>query len=314
MKAFVLYLLFAMMSIFSTCAKTVQTWIENRELCDTVFNVAVADDYRSLSVEVCGSMNGLRDCRGMNRQLWYVELTSNLGEARRFTVGWGNDNHGDIDDARFLCIDGVGPEPVKFVKGVNTYGGDNTLFVTVDRENKAQVFVGSDALMFVGEVPIAGSVTQVTLGVTGRMDLDVMWVGVDVRPQLESGLDKDVLQLVKNLTGGPAGLWKYLDRDNDIDYARMGGHYQLAILPSEDTRGEYLIIYMEGGEVNAGEWKQGMIKGRMTETRFAGRYELMWYDVNGDTVDDESSAIVDGDVITFNFPLHYTQLRYSRTE
>lgn len=292
-------------------AESVRRWIDSRILSDTCVVADVPGAYNRLTVEVNGSMKDLKDCAGRNAQSWGLSFETTAGCSHDITVGWGNDNKGDVDDRRYLCIEGVETTPVKFYKDVNVYGGDNTLIIDVDDKGVAAVYIGDDKMTYVGSIILPGDVERINLRVSGTMDLDMMCVESEVSPCLDSGLSHEEILARTSRVYGPIGVWSYLDRDNDADYARPGGTYSLAIIPGTVT-GEYVILYMDGAGVNRSQWQEGMIKGRLRETQFAGRYDLLWYDAMMEKVDDEASATVSGDVITFFFPLHYSQLRYSR--
>ncbi len=107
------------------------------------------------------------------------------------------------------------------------------------------------------------------------------------------------------------GFWKYLDRQNNPRYARLGGTYTLAVVADGD--GGYDIIYLSGADVYADRWDEGMIKGHLRPTRFEGHYDLEWVDSTFGVHDRELSAQLDASgILTLNFPLLKTQIRLSR--
>lgn len=105
-----------------------------------------------------------------------------------------------------------------------------------------------------------------------------------------------------------ATYWDYYDRENDPDYARMGGRYRLATVPCP---GGYYIAYVAGGEVNSDFWKPGMVKGTMKLSPL-GDYDLTWVTSMGQQMTQDLSARIEGDLLTLEFPLYRTRLRFVR--
>lgn len=119
--------------------------------------------------------------------------------------------------------------------------------------------------------------------------------------------------LITAASGDPlTGYWEYLDRDNDPDRARPGGRYSLAVIPAGPT-GNYDIIYLGGAQVNAGQWLTGMIKGRLSATPFMDHYTLTWYDAMcQDVVSELHADLTRPAILTLNFPLMRTSMRFAR--
>ncbi|MGM9803592.1 MAG: hypothetical protein ACI308_05380 [Muribaculaceae bacterium] len=108
------------------------------------------------------------------------------------------------------------------------------------------------------------------------------------------------------------GYWSYLDRDVDENRLRLGGRYTLALVANGNG---YDIIYVKGASVNSSRWKPGMIKGKLTKTRFQGQYDLIWYDAECKPfITDVHATMTDGAVLTLHFPLYKSQLRLSKNE
>ena len=108
------------------------------------------------------------------------------------------------------------------------------------------------------------------------------------------------------------GIWQYLDRIIDEKQLKLGGRYKLALIA---TPSGYDIIYISGAEVNATKWQTGMIKGRLIKTPFPNNYDLIWYDALFAPFSTDVNATIDGSsIITFNFPVHNTQLRFVKQQ
>lgn len=114
------------------------------------------------------------------------------------------------------------------------------------------------------------------------------------------------------VSGSPAGVWEYLDRDTNSRKAMSGGRYRLLIV----DRGNWFdIIYLGGAETNSNRWVAGQLKGRLIPTRFEGHYDLEWVDAEGRLIERDAHAGVDRDVIlSLSFPLLSSTLRFSRAE
>ena len=108
----------------------------------------------------------------------------------------------------------------------------------------------------------------------------------------------------------PEGIYRYLDRENDPRYARPGGSYTLALV--KNTENGYDLIYLSGAQTNSGEWKTGMVKGRLKPTIFAGHYDLVWYDATKKELSSECSADIEqAAILRLNFPLLKSSMRFS---
>ncbi|MCM1292663.1 MAG: hypothetical protein NC111_05655 [Bacteroides sp.] len=126
--------------------------------------------------------------------------------------------------------------------------------------------------------------------------------------------DDLVNSLLSTELNDPIGLWKYLDRDNNPNLARLGGEYTLAIVRSEDNSESYDIIYISGATTNASQWTPGMLKGRLHPTGFTGHFDLEWYDAAMDPIAKECSASIEqSGLIRLDFPLLKTSLRLARS-
>lgn len=146
-----------------------------------------------------------------------------------------------------------------------------------------------------GEIRLDGIITEITPD--KATELATSWTADSIKVLIEAS------------AGGITGIWHYLDRRNDPDYARPGGTYTLAIVPADKT-GHYLILYCSGAEVNAGAWHTGMIKGKLKPNPFANQWDMVWIDSMLDAVCDESYLTLDSNgVATLHFPLLKTEIR-----
>lgn len=109
------------------------------------------------------------------------------------------------------------------------------------------------------------------------------------------------------------GYWEYLDRKNDPKYARLGGRYVLAIVKDLNNSDDYNILYIDGAETLSSQWTPFMIKGSLKGTAFQQHYDLTWFDSTFQLIDkDIHASITDNAILTLNFPLLKTELRFSK--
>ena len=106
------------------------------------------------------------------------------------------------------------------------------------------------------------------------------------------------------------GYWKYLDRDMQDDWLRLGGRYTLAVVRADDG---YDLIYIDGAQVKKTMWQTGMLKGHMTKTIFSGNYDLTWIDATMEPIEKDAQAnIENGVILTLSFPVYKSQVRFAK--
>lgn len=121
----------------------------------------------------------------------------------------------------------------------------------------------------------------------------------------------EIIERLPDTAIAPAGLYTWLDRENDPQRAQPGGFYKLAVIP--DDEGGYDIIYLDGASVNRDSWKAGMLKGKLKKTVFIDHYDLVWYDSNHEPLSSETfCTFIDGTIMQLDFPLYSTRMRFSR--
>ena len=106
------------------------------------------------------------------------------------------------------------------------------------------------------------------------------------------------------------GYWKYLDRDMEDKWLRLGGRYTLAVVRADDG---YDLIYIDGAQVNKSQWQPCMLKGHITRTQFTGNYDLRWIDATMEPISEDCyAAIENGVILTLNFPIYKSQVRFAK--
>ena len=106
------------------------------------------------------------------------------------------------------------------------------------------------------------------------------------------------------------GYWKYLDRDMQDDWLKLGGRYTLAVVRADDG---YDIIYIDGAQVKKSQWQSGMLKGHIKKTVFSGNYDLMWIDATMEPISEDTYATIEnGIILSLYFPVYKSQVRFAK--
>lgn len=101
------------------------------------------------------------------------------------------------------------------------------------------------------------------------------------------------------------GLWNYQGRINEPSKAKPGGNYTLAIIPSRSEQAgyeQYLVVYLDGAQVNGTSWLPGMVKGFVTRGLFTDNMALTWLDARFEPIGSECRAVLrNNDVLDLVF-------------
>lgn len=113
-------------------------------------------------------------------------------------------------------------------------------------------------------------------------------------------------------TGPLAGVWCYLDRENDRRVSVPGGFYTIAVIPESD--GTFAITCLDGVQKLAEQWPADRVKGRLTPNGFVNHYNLMWLDAYGRSTGSENYADLNTEngILTLTFPLLKAVLRFQK--
>lgn len=192
--------------------------------------------------------------------------------------------------------------------------GANSLVVEWDK-SLTKVSFGSDYPELIFKTEQSFPDTLVNIHSFNPLDIEDLIVeeGLDPWLKAESGWDNTKINNYLQTSSKPEGIFEYLDRDNDPKHVRLGGRYTLALV--RDSSNGYLLLYKEGAETNASKWRTGMVKGKLTPTRFKGQYNLVWYDSGFTDRGDEGYALIDDEsnLLTINFPVLKATIRFVRT-
>ena len=201
-------------------------------------------------------------------------------------------------------------------RGVSLEDDLNTLCVDVD-ERGVRVSIGKDDLQQVLEASVnrpAGAVrVGYLVGPGSRVAIEraVLTIENDNQVAVTSLWTLDALdEYLANSSDPLEGYWKYLDRDMEEKWLRLGGRYTLAVVRADDG---YDIIYIDGAQVKKSQWQPCMKKGHMTKTIFSGNYDLTWIDATMEPISEDAFATVEnGVILTFNFPIFKSQVRFAK--
>lgn len=110
-----------------------------------------------------------------------------------------------------------------------------------------------------------------------------------------------------------SGYWTQLDYDTDGTLLRPGGRYTIALIHNEASGG-YDIIYIDGANINPGQWRTGMSKGSLTALSHEGIYAVQWIDATGEPLPCHAEAqFTDASTLIITFPELNSSLRFLRS-
>ena len=201
-------------------------------------------------------------------------------------------------------------------KGVSLEDEMNTVCVDVD-DHGVTIMVGKDELKQVLEADVMRPMGPVQVGYLvgagARVALERAVLTIDNGKQVAAttlwSLD-DLNQYLSASSDPVEGYWKYLDRDMEDKWLRLGGRYTIAIVRADDG---YDLIYIDGAQVKKSLWQPGMKKGHMTKTIFSGNYDASWIDATMEPIDNDVQATIEnGVILTLNFPVYKSQVRFAK--
>jgi hypothetical protein len=205
---------------------------------------------------------------------------------------------------------------VTLSKGVSLEDDMNTVCVDVD-ERGVRVSIGKDELQQVLEAdlprPVGSVLVGYLVGPGSRIALERAVLTIDNEKQVANTTlwTREALdEYFENSDDPVEGYWKYLDRDMQDEWLRLGGRYTLAVVRADDG---YDLIYIDGAQVKKSQWQAGMLKGHMTKTMFSGNYDATWIDATMEPIDkDVQASIENGVILTMNFPVFKSQVRFAK--
>lgn len=272
-----------------------------------------------IEIGVAAALKGDRPRSGMSAAKWGIVLKDGCGLTDSLVLQWGNTDFGMDGDRRFLRVTCCGRSQDLF----DMLDGQETvaLSMTVDSHDVTWC-VGQDRIKGNGSVQRKSDcgIVSVELFCQGK-NLIVDRAGAcrfadHAVDGMTSWTSPDDFPVPEDIVSSPAGVWQYLDRDNDPAWSRPGGKYTLGVVADGDSDGAWTIVYLDGAVTHSDRWHPGMKKGRLVESGFLRDYNLEWIDATYTSMgrDDECSARLsdDGMILTLVFPLDKATLRFSR--
>ena len=201
--------------------------------------------------------------------------------------------------------------------GVSLEDGYNTICVDVDTRG-VSVSIGKSELNKVIECAIPRPIGDVQVGYLvgpgACVSIERAVLTIDNEQQLAITTTPWTLEALDEYfaqsTDPIEGYWKYLDRDMQDDWLRLGGRYSLAVVGKDDG---YDLIYIDGAQVKKSSWQSGMLKGHITPTIFSGNYDLTWIDATMEPIGEDAYATIEnGVLLTLVFPEYKSQVRFAK--
>ena len=201
-------------------------------------------------------------------------------------------------------------------KGVSLEDDLNTVCVDVD-DRSVRVSIGKDELQEVLEANVSRPTGTVwvgyLVGAGSRVSIERAVLTIENENQVAAttrwtldALDEYLATSIDPMEG----YWKYLDRDMEDKWLRLGGRYTLAVVRADDG---YDLIYIDGAQVKKSQWLPCMLKGHITRTQFTGNYDLCWIDATMEPISEDCyAAIENGVILTLNFPIYKSQVRFAK--
>ncbi len=201
-------------------------------------------------------------------------------------------------------------------KGVSLEDDLNTVCVDVD-DRSVRVSIGKDELQDVLEANVSRPTGTVwvgyLVGAGSRISVERAVLTLENENQVAAttlwtldALDEYLAASIDPMEG----YWKYLDRDMEDKWLRLGGRYTLAVVRADDG---YDLIYINGAQVKKSQWQPCMLKGHITRTQFTGNYDLCWIDATMEPISEDCyAAIENGVILTLNFPIYKSQVRFAK--
>ena len=318
-RFFNIYVLFLVLLISNSISAT-NCHYKNIDLeSDKYFLIEQEDSIHSLTIEARLSVSKNKERAGLSKSKWRVVWNYSSSLNYDFVeLTWENTNFGDIYDCRQAILsigsvkDGVDKlyKSEKLKDGVNLSTGSNSIMVEI-ASGHLNLFVGDKQLKYIETYEVEtllGSFCGVISNVDAKVSNLIVETVLNKECRLQTSYkEQDLLLQFLSSANGDEGFWTYLDRDVDLDYARLGGKYRLALVKNNEG---YLIIYIDGAETNKYKWREGMIKGVLKSTIFKNHYDLVWYDSTFDVIDCEANAFIENSILTLNFPLYKSSIRF----
>ena len=128
------------------------------------------------------------------------------------------------------------------------------------------------------------------------------------------GSCEELVDYLRRSSDSLEGIWEYMDRNLPEGRVRLGGMYSLALVRDGEC---YRIIYVDGaGDYYGRLWKPLQDKGCMKPTIFQNHFDLEWINAKRTHryMSDTWAEVEQGVILSLNFPLVKSQLRFRKRE
>lgn len=233
-------------------------------------------------------------------------LLHDILDERSLIVDVLNVSYGNIEIVKTLSLN----------KGVNLYDGYNSIWLKYDGNN-TYLYIGDDNPILIDKINISYDDSMKTgyfVGSGSMIELERFITKKNIIKEriLLTKWNRNNLNdfLKSDSIGDIEGLWTYFDRNIDETKLKLGGKYKLVI--AKNKNGCYDLLYYSGAVVNNLKWTSGMLKGRLSPTRFKDNYDLVWYDSVFEELNDDTYATIEenGNIMTLYFPKEKGQIRF----
>ncbi len=276
---------------------------------------------KSVRAEARVSLRNVAERPGLSVGMWSMYFTA-PDDTLNISIRHGNSDFGDILDRRFTLLEISRNGSAIFSGKVDGFasspGAFNTLTAELDTDGRLSVCGGGrssggvlvDVMLDNPMIP-DGTAVSVSGG-EGTVSVFCCEVSRSPRSVMATGWNMESLVEYFRTSSDPAeGFWTYLDRENDPEYARLGGRYVLATVG--DGSGGYDIIYVDGAQTYAERWEPMMLKGRLIPTIFSSHYDLCWIDSSFEQINEDVHAeVTGGAILSLSFPMLKTVIRFSK--
>lgn len=288
----------------------------------TSFTDSLPENVKSYSISMNVALSNNADGFGESKSKWGITWAHSQDLYYSITFKYGNTDYGDFLDKRYVdifvekVVSGKNKiiKKYRYTKGFDMYT-DYNRFVLEVYKDEVRIFGGNNDILHISTLKIQNTMSGDFTIFAKNSDLALSPLIVEYETDMAKILttkynSQYLKQYLEKSNDKIEGYWKYLDRNNDPLRARPGGYYRLAIVKENE---EYLILYVSDAEVNADEWNTGMLKGRLKPTIFKDHYDLVWYDADMKIMDKDIHAfIVENSILTLEFPIYKTTLRFSK--
>lgn len=199
-----------------------------------------------------------------------------------------------------------------FTHGLNPFNGDNLWKLTVD--NGICILYGGDAgFKQLLRYELAGNKLITGIGFFSGWGTNLLVRDIDLecinyeKEEIGPYTNSHIIEQISRTDDPMVGYWTIFDRELEESLLKLGGEYILACIKEDNA---YLMIYMDGANINKKAWDTGMVKAILHSTSFDGIYNVEWYDVEKSPLSHDIRAQKgDGNTLIIQFPYQSSRIR-----